>query len=63
MVSADSTMEARKLAAYEETLYCAYITKADTRCREASKCDWVEGFSTLVCTYDTPGRGLAECAH
>ena len=52
MVNADSTMEARKFALYERDLYDELIAAADKRCREASKCRWVETFSSLTCTYN-----------
>lgn len=55
MVAADSTLEARKLNAYETDLYCDYITKANERCRASNKCDLVESNSDLECTYATPG--------
>jgi hypothetical protein len=55
MVAADSTLEARKLAAYEEDLYCDYFHKADARCRAASRCDRLEELSSLQCTYASPG--------
>jgi hypothetical protein len=55
MVAADSTREARKLDAYEADLYCDYIRKADAKCRAASRCDWLEDYSVLECTYLSPG--------
>jgi hypothetical protein len=57
MVAADSMLEARKLNAYESELYCDYLHKADAKCRAASRCDWLEQFSTLACTYASPGVG------
>lgn len=60
MVSSDSTREARKLDAYEQTLYCDYLHKADVRCRTTNRCDWLEGYSDLRCTYDSPGIGRCQ---
>jgi hypothetical protein len=54
MVAADSTLEARRLQAYESTLYKEFLEKADNKCRASSRCDWLEGSSTLRCTYDSP---------
>jgi hypothetical protein len=59
MVDADSGREARKLAVYETDLYCDYIQKADARCRTASRCDWIEQFSSTTCTYNSPLFALA----
>jgi hypothetical protein len=59
MVDADSGHEARKLAVYETDLYCDYIQKADARCRTASRCDWIEQFSSTTCTYNSPLFALA----
>ena len=56
MVRTDSTPEARKFAAYDRDLYEDLIEKANDRCRTASKCDWLEEFSNLECTYG--GRGM-----
>lgn len=55
MVSAGSTMKARKLPVYESDLYCDYLYSASDRCRSASRCDWLEEFSMLECTYASPG--------
>jgi hypothetical protein len=60
MVAADSTPEARKLNAYETDLYCDYLVKAQTRCRAASRCDWVEKFSDQQCSYVSPGVGVCN---
>lgn len=57
MVAADSTSEARKFAAYERELYCAYLKAADARCRTANRCDWVEEYSDMECGYASPGTG------
>jgi hypothetical protein len=54
MVAADSSLEARRAQAYESTLYKEFLEKADSKCRAGSRCDWLEGFSTFRCTYDTP---------
>jgi hypothetical protein len=54
MVAADSTLEARRLQAYESTLYREFLEHADSKCRARSRCDWLEGFSTARCTYDSP---------
>jgi hypothetical protein len=61
MVKADSTHEARKLAVYERDLYCGVLRKADTKCRELSKCDWLEGLSAGTCSYASPGLELGMC--
>jgi hypothetical protein len=53
MVNADSTMQARKFALYERDLYNDFIGAANSRCRATSKCDWLEEFSTLECTYNS----------
>lgn len=58
MMTADSTREARKLAAYERDLYCDYLRKADGRCRDASKCDLLEEGSDQECRYASPGVGM-----
>jgi hypothetical protein len=55
MVSADSTREARKLAAFERELYCGYLARANTRCRAANRCDWIEEHLDVGCTYVSPG--------
>jgi hypothetical protein len=60
MVNADSTHEARKLAAFERDLYCGYLARANTRCRAANRCDWVEEHLDAECTYVSPGIG--DCA-
>jgi len=54
MVAADSTLEARKLEAYEGTLYREYIGRAEQKCRTTDRCEWLEQFSALRCTYDSP---------
>jgi len=54
MVAADSTPEARRLQAFENTLYREFLDHADGKCRAGSRCDWLEGFSTARCTYDSP---------
>jgi hypothetical protein len=55
MMAADSTLETLKLAVYETGLYCDNLQKADARCRAASKCEWIERFSDIRCTYASPG--------
>jgi hypothetical protein len=61
MVDADSTLEARKLHAYERTLYVEYLQAADARCRQKNRCDWAEKVThsnpelDTGCYYDTPG--------
>jgi hypothetical protein len=55
MVAADSTREARKLAAYELTLYCDLLAKANAQCRSQSRCDWVETYTRSQCEYVSPG--------
>lgn len=54
MVAADSTLAARRLQAYESTLYSEFLEHADSKCRASSRCDWLESFSTARCTYDSP---------
>jgi hypothetical protein len=54
MVAADSTPEARRLQAFENTLYRDFLEHADSKCRARSRCDWLESFSTARCTYDSP---------
>jgi hypothetical protein len=54
MVAADSTLEARRLQAFESTLYSEFLEHADSKCRASSRCDWLESFSTARCTYDSP---------
>jgi hypothetical protein len=54
MVAADSAPQARRLQAYESTLYREFLEHADSKCRAGSRCDWLEGFSTARCTYDSP---------
>ena len=60
MMAADSTPEARKLDAYEVDLYCDYLHKADVRCRTASRCDWLESYSAMRCTYASTGVDRCE---
>ena len=62
MVAADSSLEARKLNAYERTLYLEYLQRADVRCRQKNRCDWAEKItrtedpqSATGCYYDSPG--------
>jgi hypothetical protein len=61
MVAADSTYEARKLNAYERTLYLEYLQRADARCRQKNRCDWAERITQTDpqldtgCYYDSPG--------
>lgn len=62
MVAADSTHEARKLAAYERDLYCAYLSRANRACRAANRCDWVESLVDAQCTYASPGIGDCDRA-
>lgn len=59
MVAADSTRKARKLQAYETSLYCEHLARANARCRRKHRCDWVEEYSTLQCAYDSPG--VSQC--
>lgn len=47
VVAADSTLEARKLSAYETDLYCDYMAKANQRCRRGS---------SLTLTFSWPPR-------
>ena len=51
MVTADSTLLARKYQAYDRDLYADLITKADATCRKANRCDWVEKYIQEGCTY------------
>lgn len=61
MVSADSTLEARRLNAYERTLYSEYLQQANANCRAANRCDWVEKITgadpstDTGCSYNSPG--------
>jgi hypothetical protein len=60
MVAADSTLEARKLAVNDTDLYCDYLQKADTRCRAANRCEWIEQLSDMRCTYASPDVGRCQ---
>jgi hypothetical protein len=51
MVKADSSDAARKLDASQTEVYCAYLGRADTRCRRASKCNWLESLTEVRCRY------------
>lgn len=54
MASATSAAATRKLEASDTVLYCDQVDRANTDCRTANRCDWVEGNGRMVCEYRRP---------
>jgi hypothetical protein len=51
MVAADSTALARKYQAYDADLYADLLSKANVACRATNRCDWVEKYGSIPCSY------------
>jgi|CZKU01.1.fsa_nt_gi hypothetical protein len=51
MVVADSTALARKYQAYDSDLYADLLSRANAVCRGRNRCDWLEAYSAMACTY------------
>jgi hypothetical protein len=60
MVKADASEEARQLDAREGGRYCAFIERADGRCRRAQRCEWIEAHSALRCHYVNAAIALCK---
>jgi hypothetical protein len=59
MVKADGSEAARKLDASRSGVYCGYLSKADAKCRRASRCDWLETLTDVRCRYAS--AAVASC--